>query len=492
MAKMSNHLERLPTELLSAIFRMLTKSPIKSVRLVSRRCNAIASEYLMQSITFAFRHDTLKGLEAISQHPIFSRTVRNLVYDVSIYDEMIAESREAYRQWLVTLLESKRPWSRTAGSWRTEDRERRLLYWRGDSKKMETMMMIRWIRKEKRDLNRGWNLYRRYFVEQEHIRNNRSYMQILKSSLSRMKNLTNLKFVDTWPTSTKYSEVWTKGYQREDWLEFCLDPQPPMWAEGYSVGISDVCQVWRESGLPLQTISARGGEAAFEILFLDGSDILPNGLHRVKELELVLVTPRDYPNVPVHGHNPTADTTNILECGGLTLFQGLRRLDLHFSRSGARDIDTYFGAHVPPGRMLNLSIRSQLKTLRLRNFDMHLRELERLILHLRNTLISLTLEEVTLISGSWTHALDSLGTMKKLKSARLVDMYEHFNNAIQTLRWYSHDDPAYLIERIEKYVLRGGLNPLTNGRIWGRRYGNGAFVLRGPGDIHDPSWICPS
>ncbi|KAI9780165.1 MAG: hypothetical protein M1839_007002 [Geoglossum umbratile] len=68
---------------------------IKSTRLVCRCFNALSAPLLVKTAYFAARLNTLKKFLNIAKHPVFSRTVRTVIYEGTFYREALTQ-REAF------------------------------------------------------------------------------------------------------------------------------------------------------------------------------------------------------------------------------------------------------------------------------------------------------------------------------------------------------------------------------------------------------------
>ncbi|KAL9035030.1 MAG: hypothetical protein Q9214_006776 [Letrouitia sp. 1 TL-2023] len=82
---MMDNIDRLPLEILQIISSFLLPQDIKSTRLVSRKWHNVTSPYLMRRIFFAPRRRTLDIFNKIVKHPIFGKSVTELVYDFSLF-----------------------------------------------------------------------------------------------------------------------------------------------------------------------------------------------------------------------------------------------------------------------------------------------------------------------------------------------------------------------------------------------------------------------
>ena len=82
---MDDILGHLPPELLNNVLSCLLPQHIKNLRLVSRKYHDASSHLLMKRAFFALRPATLAVFNKIIEHPIFSHTVIELVYDTSLF-----------------------------------------------------------------------------------------------------------------------------------------------------------------------------------------------------------------------------------------------------------------------------------------------------------------------------------------------------------------------------------------------------------------------
>ena len=77
----------LPAEVLAKILKILPKHDLKSVRLSSTRLSAIAASMLFDRVYFAPRKFEMERFRNIAQHPLFSKNIKELVYDGRLYCE---------------------------------------------------------------------------------------------------------------------------------------------------------------------------------------------------------------------------------------------------------------------------------------------------------------------------------------------------------------------------------------------------------------------
>lgn len=82
---MDDILGQLPPELLKIVLSFLLPLHIKNLRLVNRKYHDASSHLLMRRVYFALRPKTLAVFNEIIEHPIFCRSVTEIVYDTSLF-----------------------------------------------------------------------------------------------------------------------------------------------------------------------------------------------------------------------------------------------------------------------------------------------------------------------------------------------------------------------------------------------------------------------
>ncbi|KAF2017386.1 hypothetical protein BU24DRAFT_149652 [Aaosphaeria arxii CBS 175.79] len=106
---MSITFQDLPNELLGYCFSYLAKysahKDIQSVRLVSKRFHDVSSSFLLTQVELRLTKQSFQELESIASHAIFSKTVRRLLFNVSYYDGMLADSFQDFAEHNGTELE---------------------------------------------------------------------------------------------------------------------------------------------------------------------------------------------------------------------------------------------------------------------------------------------------------------------------------------------------------------------------------------------------
>ncbi|KAL1612860.1 hypothetical protein SLS60_001090 [Paraconiothyrium brasiliense] len=74
------------------LYSSYSKSDIQNLRLVSKRVNANASPFLVTKAHVSFNRNSIRDLETLSNHSVFSKSIKCVRIDVSYYDKLLADS----------------------------------------------------------------------------------------------------------------------------------------------------------------------------------------------------------------------------------------------------------------------------------------------------------------------------------------------------------------------------------------------------------------
>ena len=98
-----------PNELLEKILSLVTKPDLKSARLVCLRWRDVGAKFLFQRVYIAPRKGPVTLLENITSHPVFSKSIKEVVYDGRLFEEdlldevryrdRLREAHDAYCEW---------------------------------------------------------------------------------------------------------------------------------------------------------------------------------------------------------------------------------------------------------------------------------------------------------------------------------------------------------------------------------------------------------
>ncbi|KAI1859245.1 uncharacterized protein JN550_012165 [Neoarthrinium moseri] len=105
------HILDLPDEILRHIFGFQAthllgissdNSQIKPLRLVCRRFNEQSSHLLLNRLTLDFTRSSLEKLETVSKHPIISKGIRNVHFELHTWSSTLAASLSAFARYHLT------------------------------------------------------------------------------------------------------------------------------------------------------------------------------------------------------------------------------------------------------------------------------------------------------------------------------------------------------------------------------------------------------
>ncbi|KAL9109241.1 MAG: hypothetical protein Q9187_008193, partial [Circinaria calcarea] len=104
-----------PPELLALVCQFLSLRDVKSARLVCQLFNFAASQFLISEVYLSSSKRDLDVLKSVSQHPVFSKHVTDLVYDCRVFDHTLVDDEEAYTRELlrIPLSPERREWPLT-------------------------------------------------------------------------------------------------------------------------------------------------------------------------------------------------------------------------------------------------------------------------------------------------------------------------------------------------------------------------------------------
>ena len=214
------HLD-VPPEVLTLVFQFLGLKDVKNVRLVCKLFSFAASQFLIHEVYLSSSKRDLDVLRSVSEHPVFSKYVTDLVYDCRMFDHGLVEDKPAYAREFLRLPVSpeRRGWPLT--------------------KEQATTSHTRYIK---------------YYHEEQNCRKNGTDMECLASALPLLPRLSRV--IITGRNRPPFSFLWPR---QPDLRVGCFNVVSPCVKHGYSVSEAtrkhDVS--WRQGILDLfQTLSA--------------------------------------------------------------------------------------------------------------------------------------------------------------------------------------------------------------------------------------------
>jgi len=161
----------LPFEILSQILSYLPPSSLRSARLTSRTLAKIGAHHLLSRIYLAPRPATLAAFTSITQHPIFSRTITEIVYDDTLLEATLTH-KEAHEAAVI----------------------RRAL---DEGRAMPEEEMLR----------ESWERYGRGFGEQERLLGGGEFERAVREGVRRLVKLKKVTMVGSASLETRFASL---------------------------------------------------------------------------------------------------------------------------------------------------------------------------------------------------------------------------------------------------------------------------------------------
>jgi hypothetical protein len=213
----------LPPELLARAFSYLAneRPNISNYRLVCRIFLEVSSSFLITTIVFAKRLETIRRLQEIAEHPYFSRHVTDLVWDASSYsdefalgwNEYVSECLNAPRSFRLSLKDSAARRDLVQPEWQAiqsfveplsdgDEGIKNNLFLRPQSIEDEdiTSEQVDSLYEYLEMHDAGWDeafaSYRKLFLDELEIDRLNMARRVLRQAFSRMPKLRNVHYTD--------------------------------------------------------------------------------------------------------------------------------------------------------------------------------------------------------------------------------------------------------------------------------------------------------
>ena len=247
----TNFLAIIPAELLQEIVGHLPRKDQASLRLVSKACNIAASHLVLDPIVIGLRFSTLQNAIKLSQYAVLRSEIRTLVFDSSIYEDLVlpnylAQVREKVRQ---------------------EDRGRKQgsdglhVYWQIEEFLREPRMVL--SSKALPAMNTsGWHRYQRLRVEQGIILDNGIHITAMQLIFERMPWLSQLR-VENVASRCESPRIWTDAGERN--VAFCLHRKGDGGFDHHSMRLAQIVRWWTEEKETIEGIIWEGRSLASDL-----------------------------------------------------------------------------------------------------------------------------------------------------------------------------------------------------------------------------------
>ena len=218
----------LPNELVVATLDFLGRSDLKSARLVCKTWSSYASEFLFSKIYVAPNRIDLEVFDAITQDPILSKCVRQLVYDGSEFVPDISKASYIRALCAQTALLSDNKDNSSPNSPDPQIKD-----WIYDATVRRRDFSLKDAVDKWRDrslINRGFKEYQEHSIYQQRAIRSGEFVDRLANGLSRLVHLKSVTLEGGWPYTVQrglYEHHYGTPLARQ-WNPFhCC---PPLWS----------------------------------------------------------------------------------------------------------------------------------------------------------------------------------------------------------------------------------------------------------------------
>ena len=242
---------KLANEVVHMIFAYLNPREAANLRLLSKRMALVGLHYLVPTIHLDLEKDSLKKLRDIADHPVASKHVYELVYEIDRLESLSWEdwSRRimgaGYNSWQYRG-PPEPPWANASAA-------TMLAY----SQELEIYLSMPVHRFSQEQIHQEWNHFRDAYIKQWNICHSLSLGREIRDAL---KKLTNLRSVRT--SSRNTMTRWMEGFTERlgaEWDKDALVLDLPV--EAWKVGLCSTQLILRTLGhhnIPITTLKLAG------------------------------------------------------------------------------------------------------------------------------------------------------------------------------------------------------------------------------------------
>ena len=465
----------LPCELKAAVLAQLEKRDLKSVRLVSKEWNAVATEPLFDRVYISCWAQDMEAFKNITSHPVISASVRELVHDVSLFQKKMRF--KDYVDGITQNVDFMKKLSRPDAPLDSADVQMNEFYRYCERRNIVTGRLYKRHKKD-RFLVEGYQKYRDFSAFESHYSESGGFFDDVCRGLASLNNLRSVvhghsfwdhalygnHFFKT-PNSNNLhgtssgsplSRVWNPFHLRPEGWRRLIDVEygrsqigvrfhtltRAICATGKKISSLQISDSPSGEGLPLQALTAPN------LTYGDYRHLM-TAYSGLRCLDILITTDEVNYRYPLTVLSELLDRT----CG-------LRRLSLHFYKSNSRPLlykipfDEMFPAHSSWPGLTELS----LSGLAIGGRDLMLL----LIRHAR--LRRLRLCGIDLPDGTWEAVVEGMRRLPRLTELTLKNALTHCGgtNFIPRRPGCQCPDRRFVL-MIQSYVARGGRHPSLTG-----------------------------
>jgi len=450
--------QHVPNEIVLLIFRQLRKQDLKSVRIVCKLWSSLAVELLFDRIYISPHRENLEVFSNITNHPILSKSIRELVYDISVFTAEV--TRLEYFDALCQQMRVRSLRLPRKHTFQTADEQVNevLQYAKADhqpgQRRGEGVARL----SNHRIVDRGHRAYLEYARQQQECYESGELLARLCLGLEKLPNLDAVVLGEDWrhySTDRQFDPSILHSVHRlgcplaRTWNPLFLEPKT-IWRD--DDGHIEFFTVTRALSLTHKTVKKvlarsylRLYQSAFDSNALMSTSLMRHTINALQDAETLSMRICSRP-----GHDTGSIDALPTVLQSMTV---LKDLDLDMNKL-LGDNDTLYTL---PELFGSRSVWPHLSYLKVSSFAASETTLIRFLTRLR-ALRELRLENIELTSGSWESTIEGMRTSLGLRALTLDMPLRHLGgvDVWDELTW----DVEFMDEKIERYVLYGGKNPL--------------------------------
>ena len=401
---------KLPNEVVHMVFAYLNPGEVANLRLLSKRMAVIGLHYLVPTIHLDLEMDSLKKLRDIADHPVASKHVYELVYEVDRLESLSWEdwSRrimgDGYNSWQYRGLPEPPGANASAADMQAYSQE------------LEVYLSMPVHRLPQEQIHQEWNHFRDAYIKQWNICHCSSLATEIRDTLIKLPRLRSVR-----TSSENTMTRWMEGFTQRCgalWDQNALVFDQP-WS-AWKVGLCSTQNILRALGhhkLPITTLCLDGLNWHFLAMNERGFMLTKEIFRYLKDLSIFFigrVTSRDESTSFVAQHYDSDNFRHIKQRGRLVeLLSAAPDLEaLAISFSGCDPTIAVSFEHT-----FGMVHWKSLKAVKLIAFETNENEVLNFFGRHANSLHSVSLRTIDLLDGTWLTILHRMYQTLKLKHA---------------------------------------------------------------------------
>ena len=403
---------KLPNEIVHMIFAYLTPEEAANLRLLSKDMAAVGLQYLVPTVHLHLEEDCLNKLLDIAGHPVASKHVYELVYEVDRLESL------SWEDWSRRIIGAGYNSWEYRGPPESPGANASAAAMQAYSEELETYFSTPVHRYSQEKIHQEWHQYGEAYIRQWNICYSSSLSRELEDALAKLPNLRSVR-TSSQNTMTRWMEGFTQRLGAS-WDHDALVLDLPM--APWKVGLCSTLSVLRALGhrnLPVTKLDL--SSLNWQLLAQDERDfmLVKKSFRHLKYLSICFTgraTVR-YGFSSVRAELWDSKTFELIKEDGrlLELFSAapdLEALTISFSSCDitmAISLEDVFGKFH----------WNSLKTIRLVAFEASENEMLDFLNRHANSLQSVSIADIDLRDGTWSTTLHRMRQMLKLKHAQV-------------------------------------------------------------------------